>query len=250
MQQDTGIRINKYLSDSGACSRRQADRLIEQGRVRVDDQRAELGTRVFAGQQVSLDGRVLRGFSPKRYIALNKPVGIVCTTDPREPDNIVDFVGGSDKLYPIGRLDKDSSGLILMTNDGDIVNKILRAGNNHEKEYRVTLERRYSDEFLREMAAGVPILGRITRPCRVFRESAYTFRIILTQGLNRQIRRMCQQLGHSVRELTRLRIMNIRLGSLPLGEHRELTPYELDQLMHLLRNSTNSARASADDMDI
>lgn len=241
--QETGIRINKYLADSGACSRRQADRLIEQGRVCVGGQQAELGTRVLPGQMVTLDGRVLRGYSPKRYIALNKPVGIVCTTDPREPDNIVDFVGGSERLYPIGRLDKDSSGLILLTNDGDIVNKILRAGNNHEKEYRVTLERRCSDEFLRQMAAGVPILGQVTRPCRVFREGSDTFRIILTQGLNRQIRRMCQQLGHSVRTLTRLRIMNIKLGSLPLGQHRDLTPDELDQLMKLLRTSSNAPSA-------
>lgn len=241
--QETGIRINKYLADSGACSRRQADRLIEQGRVCVGGQQAELGTRVLPGQMVTLDGRVLRGYSPKRYIALNKPVGIVCTTDPREPDNIVDFVGGSERLYPIGRLDKDSSGLILLTNDGDIVNKILRAGNNHEKEYRVTLERRCSDEFLRQMAAGVPILGQVTRPCRVFREGPDTFRIILTQGLNRQIRRMCQQLGHSVRTLTRLRIMNIKLGSLPLGQHRDLTPDELDQLMKLLRTSSNAPSA-------
>ena len=238
-----GTRLNKYLADSGACSRRQADRLIEEGRVRIAGQTASLGSRVLPGQQVTLDGRVLRAYAPRRYIALNKPVGIVCTTDPREPDNIVDFVGGAERLYPIGRLDKDSSGLILMTNDGDIVNKILRAGNNHEKEYRVTLTRRCSDEFLREMAAGVPILGQVTRPCRVFRESPDTFRIILTQGLNRQIRRKCQQLGHSVKTLTRLRIMNIRLGTLPVGQYRELTPTELSQLMALLKDSTNSPGA-------
>ena len=154
MEETTGIRINKYLADSGACSRRQADRLISEGRVSVGGRVAELGTRVMPGEQVALDGRVLRASSPKRYIALNKPVGIVCTTDPREPDNIVDFVGGRERLYPIGRLDKDSSGLILMTNDGDIVNKILRAGNNHEKEYRVTLTRRCSDEFLRQNGRG------------------------------------------------------------------------------------------------
>lgn len=240
--EETGIRINKYLADSGACSRRQADRLIAEGRVSVGGQVAELGTRVLPGQQVTLDGRVLRSQRPKRYIALNKPIGIVCTTDPREKDNIVDFVGGSERLYPIGRLDKDSSGLILMTNDGDIVNKILRAGNNHEKEYRVTLTRSCSDEFLKQMALGVhiPILEQVTRPCRVFRESHDTFRIILTQGLNRQIRRMCQQLGHSVKTLTRLRIMNIKLGALPIGEHRDLTPMELEELMTLLRDSTNA----------
>lgn len=240
MEETTGIRINKYLADSGACSRRQADRLISEGRVSVGGRVAELGTRVMPGEQVALDGRVLRASSPKRYIALNKPVGIVCTTDPREPDNIVDFVGGRERLYPIGRLDKDSSGLILMTNDGDIVNKILRAGNNHEKEYRVTLTRRCSDEFLRQMAAGVPILDQMTKPCRVFRESPDAFRIILTQGLNRQIRRMCQQLGHSVQTLTRLRIMNIRLGTLPTGQYRDLTPNELSELMSLLRDSTNA----------
>lgn len=240
MEEITGIRINKYLADSGACSRRQADRLISEGRVSVGGRVAELGTRVMPGEQVALDGRVLRASSPKRYIALNKPVGIVCTTDPREPDNIVDFVGGRERLYPIGRLDKDSSGLILMTNDGDIVNKILRAGNNHEKEYRVTLTRRCSDEFLRQMAAGVPILDQMTKPCRVFRESPDIFRIILTQGLNRQIRRMCQQLGHSVQTLTRLRIMNIRLGTLPTGQYRDLTPNELSELMSLLRDSTNA----------
>lgn len=240
MEETTGIRINKYLADSGACSRRQADRLISEGRVSVGGRVAELGTRVMPGEQVALDGRVLRASSPKRYIALNKPVGIVCTTDPREPDNIVDFVGGRERLYPIGRLDKDSSGLILMTNDGDIVNKILRAGNNHEKEYRVTLTRRCSDEFLRQMAAGVPILDQMTKPCRVFRESPDTFRIILTQGLNRQIRRMCQQLGHSVQTLTRLRIMNIWLGTLPTGQYRDLTPNELSELMSLLRDSTNT----------
>ena len=240
MEETTGIRINKYLADSGACSRRQADRLISEGRVSVGGRVAELGTRVMPGEQVALDGRVLRASSPKRYIALNKPVGIVCTTDPREPDNIVDFVGGRERLYPIGRLDKDSSGLIRMTNDGDIVNKILRAGNNHEKEYRVTLTRRCSDEFLRQMAAGVPILDQMTKPCHVFRESPDTFRIILTQGLNRQIRRMCQQLGHSVQTLTRLRIMNIRLGTLPTGQYRDLTPNELSELMSLLRDSTNA----------
>ena len=240
MEETTGIRINKYLADSGACSRRQADRLISEGRVSVGGRVAELGTRVMPGEQVALDGRVLRASSPKRYIALNKPVGIVCTTDPREPDNIVDFVGGRERLYPIGRLDKDSSGLILMTNDGDIVNKILRAGNNHEKEYRVTLTRRCSDEFLRQMAAGVPILDQMTKPCRVFRESPNTSGSYLRRGLTGKYAACVSNWVTAYRRLPACAIMNIRLGTLPTGQYRDLTPNELSELMSLLRDWTNA----------
>ena len=242
MQEPQGVRINKYLADSGACSRRQADELIAARRVQIDGVTAETGARVMPWQKVTLDGRELRANSRKRYIALNKPVGIVCTTDPREPYNIVDYIGADERLYPIGRLDKDSSGLILLTNDGDIVNKILRAGNNHEKEYIVRLDRAYDGAFLRRMSSGVPVLDTVTRPCTVRRITDREFGIVLTQGLNRQIRRMCEYLGYRVAALKRVRIMNIRLGSLKVGQYRDLTADELRRLLASLKDSHNDVR--------
>ena len=230
-----GVRINKYLSSSGACSRREADRLIGEGRVTIDGRRASLGDQVYPGMKVCLDGRGVGGGGKKVYIALNKPVGVVCTADPRDPDNVVDFVGHPQRVYPIGRLDRDSEGLLLLTSDGDIVNRILRAEGRHEKEYLVTVNLPVTDDFLRKMAAGVPILDTVTLPCRVMREGRQSFRIILVQGLNRQIRRMCEALGYRVLTLRRERIMNIRLGHLKTGDWRNLTPAELKTLFDAIK---------------
>ena len=225
------MRINKFLSETGACSRREADQWVEAGRVTVDGTVAVLGTKVAEGQVVLVDGQPLR-VRPKRiYIALNKPVGIECTTDRDVPGNIVDFVGHPERIYPIGRLDKDSEGLILLTNDGDIVNTVLRAENEHEKEYVVAVDRPLTPEFLAGMARGVPVLGTVTNPCRVTQVGRNTFRIVLTQGLNRQIRRMCEHFGYTVRRLQRVRIMHLRLGDLPLGRWRDLTPVEIRGLV-------------------
>jgi len=225
------VRINKYLSETGVCSRREADQWIEAGRVTVDGVVAVLGTQVSDGQKVLLDGHPLRPKPKRIYLALNKPVGIECTTDRDVPGNIVDFVGHRERIYPVGRLDKDSEGLILLTNDGDIVNTILRAENAHEKEYVVAVDRPLTPEFLCGMAGGVPILGTMTQPCRVTQVGRNTFRIVLTQGLNRQIRRMCEHFDYTVRRLQRVRIMHIHLGRLPLGKWRELSPAELAELL-------------------
>ncbi|MBE5766612.1 MAG: 23S rRNA pseudouridine(2604) synthase RluF [Clostridiales bacterium] len=225
------IRINKYLADSGVCSRREADRMIEDGRVRIDGVRAVLGDVVGPDSKVLVDGSPIKPKSKKVYIALNKPVGIVCTADPREPDNIVDFIGHKERIYPIGRLDKDSEGLILLTSDGDIVNKILRAGGGHEKEYEVEVDKPVTEEFLRSMASGVPILDTVTLPCKIRKTGEKRFTLTLVQGLNRQIRRMCLYLGYNVVSLKRVRIMNIRLGELKSGHWRNLTPQELKALM-------------------
>ncbi len=225
------MRINKFLSETGACSRREADQWIEAGRVTVDGAVAVLGTKVAEGQVVLVDGQPLR-VRPKRiYIALNKPVGIECTTDRDVPGNIVDFVGHPERIYPIGRLDKDSEGLILLTNDGDIVNTVLRAEHEHEKEYVVAVDRPLTAAFLHGMASGVPILDTVTNPCRVTQVGRNTFRIVLTQGLNRQIRRMCEHFGYTVRGLQRVRIMHVHLGDLPAGKWRNLTTYELAGLL-------------------
>ena len=228
--QDAGIRINKYLSDSGACSRRQADRLIEQGRVAVGGQRAELGTRVLPGQQVTLDGRVLRSYNPHRYIALNKPVGIVCTADPRERYNVVSYLNYPIRVFPVGRLDRESEGLLLLTSDGEIVNRLLRAEGGHEREYEVEVDRPVTREFVEKMQAGVAILDTVTLPCRVRKTGGKSFNIVLVQGLNRQIRRMCEALGYRVTRLRRVRIMHIRLGNLRPGQWRELTEAEMEGL--------------------
>ena len=234
MEENKGIRLNKYISDAGHCSRREADRWIEEGRVYIDGRKGTLGDRVLPGMKVTIQGERVKAQSKNVYIALNKPVGIVCTTDKREPMNVVDFVDHDRRIYPIGRLDKDSEGLLLMTSDGDIVNRILRAAGRHEKEYQVTVDKPVTAEFLTKMASGVKILGTTTLPCQIKKTGEKAFTIILTQGLNRQIRRMCETLGYRVRSLKRVRIMNIHLGNLKLGQWRNLTPAEMKELMRRL----------------
>ena len=221
------MRLNKFISETGVCSRREADKWIEAGRVTCNGQPAVLGTQVSPGDEVRIDGDLIGAKKPQVYIALNKPVGIICTTEPDIEDNIVDHVGFPERIFPVGRLDRDSEGLILLTNNGDIVNEILRSENNHEKEYVVTVDRPITDLALRMMASGVKIMGEVTKPAKVTRLDAQTFRIILTQGLNRQIRRMCSALGYKAQRLQRVRIMNVQLGTLKSGEWRHLTPEEL-----------------------
>jgi 23S rRNA pseudouridine2604 synthase len=227
------MRLNKYLSETGMCSRREADAWIACGRVSINGKRAELGTQVTEADEVRVDNRVVgvRKKKKKIYICLNKPVGITCTTEQGVKDNIVDFIGHEERIFPIGRLDKESEGLILLTNNGDIVNDILRSENNHEKEYLVTVDKPVTDVFLAGMAGGVRILDTKTKPCKVSRVGKYEFRIILTQGLNRQIRRMCEVFGYDVKRLQRVRIVNIRLGGLKLGRWRNLTEAELSGLL-------------------
>lgn len=236
---EAGTRINKYLSEIGFCSRREADRLLEDGRVSIDGKLPELGTRVMPGQKVCVDGKPVKGGDKPVILAVNKPVGIVCTTTKVEKDNIVDFINYKTRVYPIGRLDKSSEGLILMTNMGEMVNKIMRAGNYHEKEYIVSVNQDITDDFLTQMSTGVPILDTVTRPCKVEKLGRRKFRIILTQGLNRQIRRMCEYLGYRVVYLKRVRIMNIKLGDIKSGEYRELTPKEMAELMRLTKDSSS-----------
>ena len=239
------LRINKYLSDKGICSRRDADKLIEQRRVTVNGAVAETGCKVNLGDEVKLDNKDISSKVEKRiYMAFNKPVGITCTTDTDIPGNIVNYINHPKRIFHIGRLDKESEGLILMTNDGDIVNKILRASNNHEKEYVVTVNKPVTDEFIKGMCSGVKILNTITKPCTVTKYSKYVFKIILTQGLNRQIRRMCATFGYNVTKLKRLRIMNIHLNDLPVGKWRYLSTTELDLLNSLLSTSINTEEAS------
>lgn len=234
-------RINKYLSEAGYCSRRAADKLVEQGRVAINGKVPEMGTKVQPGDSVEVDGEKVSNENTELvYLALNKPVGIVCTTDNRvEKDNIVDFVNYPERIFPIGRLDKPSEGLILLTNDGDIVNKILRARNNHEKEYIVQVNKTINQDFIDEMASGVPILDTITRSCRVEQLNKNTFKIVLTQGLNRQIRRMCEYLGFDVVNLKRTRIMNIQLDT-EVGQWRHLTEKELERLNELIDDSAKT----------
>lgn len=231
------VRLNKYISESGFCSRREADKLIESGLVTIDGIKAEMGTKVSKGQVVKVNGKLISKEEDLVYIALNKPVGITCTTEHKVKGNIVDFVNHKKRIFPIGRLDKDSQGLIFMTNDGDIVNKILRAGNNHEKEYIVTVNKPINEEFVRRMSSGIKILGQVTKKCYVKKEGNNTFRIILTQGLNRQIRRMCEALGYEVIKLKRIRIMNVDLGDLKIGQWRDLTYKELKGLNNLISTS-------------
>jgi 23S rRNA pseudouridine2604 synthase len=235
------IRINKYLSEVGFCSRREADKLLEQGRITLNGIVPELGTKVGPTDQVAVDGEnVGRPIQNHTYIAFNKPVGIVSTTDVKgEKDNIIDYIGHSQRIFPIGRLDKDSEGLIFLTSEGDIVNKILRAKNNHEKEYIVTVDRPVNDEFVKKMGAGIPILETVTDPCKVEQISKFKFRITLTQGLNRQIRRMCEYLGFKVVQLKRIRIMNIHLD-IPVGKWRNLTQKELEELNSLIADSSKT----------
>ncbi len=232
--QDSGIRLNKYLSDAGVCSRREADRLAENGRITVDGITAQPGTKVMPGQIVCVDGKAVGGPPEKVLIALNKPRGIVCTTDRvREKDNIVDFLKYPERIYPVGRLDKDSEGLILLTNDGSLVNHILKGSMYHEKEYIVTVEKPLTEAFLKGMAAGVEIPDGKTRPCKVKKISERTFSIILTQGMNRQIRYMCRHFDYHVRRLKRIRIMNITLGDLQTGKWRYVTPEELEKMREM-----------------
>lgn len=234
-------RINKYLSEVGYCSRRAADKLIEQGRVTINGVVPEMGTKISAEDVVKVDGELISQSKGKPvYLAFNKPVGIVCTTDTGvEKDNIIDYINYPKRIFPIGRLDKASEGLIFLTDDGDIVNKILRARNNHEKEYLVTVDKPITPNFLNRMRKGIPILDTVTRECEVFEVSTYQFRIILTQGLNRQIRRMCEYLEYRVKKLKRIRIMNVHLD-LPVGEWRDLTQSELDEINRLVSTSTKT----------
>ena len=232
-------RLNKAISDSGFCSRRQADKHIEQGLVSVNDKTAKLGDRAMPNDTIKVNNQPIIKNEELVYIALNKPVGITCTTDKRIEGNVVDFIKHKERIFHIGRLDKPSEGLLLMTNDGDIVNKILRAGNEHEKEYIVKVDRRITDEFLKRMATGVPILDTVTKKCVVEKVGRYVFKITLIQGLNRQIRRMCEHLGYEVVSLKRLRIMNIHLDNLEIGEWRNLTEKELTELKNSLGASLN-----------
>lgn len=231
------ISLNKYISETGLCSRRDADKLIEAGRVKINDVVARKGNRATASDKVYVDDVLLVKEIKPVYIALNKPVGIVCTTDQREPDNIIDYLKYQERIFPIGRLDKMSQGLILLTNDGDIVNKILRAGNYHEKEYIVTVNKPIDSSFLKSMSTGVPILDTVTNPCKVTKIDEFTFRIVLTQGLNRQIRRMCEYLDYHVRTLNRVRIMNISLDGIDYDTWRYLTVKEIEELMVLVKDS-------------
>ena len=231
------VRLNKYLSEAGVCSRREADRLIETGRVTVDGKTARTGRKIIPGQEGRVGKKLVSKGDEMVVLAVNKPRGIVCTEEKRERNSIVRFLDYPIRVTYIGRLDKDSRGLLLMTNNGDIINRMMRAANHHEKEYKVTVDKEVTDEFLEKMAGGVPILDTVTRPCRVRKIGKYTFSIILTQGLNRQIRRMCEALGYEVKDLLRVRVMNIRLGSLKEGEYRELTDEELDELYSLIQES-------------
>lgn len=237
---DTNLtRINKFLSEIGYCSRRAADKLIEQGRVKINGEVPEMGTKISADDEVSVNGKVVHRAKKKKmvYIAFNKPVGIVCTTDQmREKNNIIDYINYPTRIFPIGRLDKPSEGLIFLTNDGDIVNKILRARNNHEKEYEVTVSKPITKEFIEAMGNGVPILDTVTRKCFVKQTDKNKFKIILTQGLNRQIRRMCEYLEYDIRKLKRVRIMNISLD-IPIGEYRDFTARELNQINQSVEHS-------------
>lgn len=233
------VRLNKYLSEAGVCSRREADRLIESGRVTVGGKRAETGMKVTPGQVVRVGKKVVSKQDEMVILAVNKPTGIVCTEERRERNSIVRFLNYPVRVTYVGRLDKDSRGLLLMTNNGDIINKMMRAGNHHEKEYKVTVDKAVTPGFLHQMAEGVAILDTVTRPCQVQKIGKYTFSIILTQGLNRQIRRMCEALGYQVKDLLRTRIMNIELGSLKEGEYRKLTDEELDCLYEQIQGSSN-----------
>lgn len=244
MSSENLTRLNKYLSEVGYCSRRKADTLIEQGRVTINGRVPEMGTKVSPDDEVRVNGELI--VPPKKdnvYLAFNKPIGIVCTTNPAEKKNIVDYINFPTRIFPIGRLDKPSEGLILLTDDGDIVNKILRARNNHEKEYIVTVDRMITADFIQRMSSGIPILDTVTRKCEVEQLSKFTFRIVLTQGLNRQIRRMCEYLGFEVVKLKRVRIMNIKLD-VEVGQYRHLTQKELDGLDQLTGESIKTEEAS------
>lgn len=243
-QESQAKRLNKYISETGFCSRREADKLIDAGRVTINGKIPEMGTKVMPGDNVEIDNKPVRSKEKPIYIALNKPTGITCTTERDIPGNIVDFIGHHKRIFPIGRLDKPSDGLIFLTNDGDIVNKILRAGNNHEKEYVVRVDKPITGEFLQKMAAGVPILDTVTLPCKVEKETKFSFRITLTQGLNRQIRRMCEALGYEVFKLRRVRIMNISLDGIPNGKWRYLSEEEIAEILAMCEGSVSTEDAS------
>lgn len=238
------VRINKFLSEAGVCSRREADRQIAAGNVRIDDHAAVVGENVEPGQKVFFQGQEVVREQEDILIAFHKPAGIVCTSEKREKNNVIDYLNYPKRIYPIGRLDKDSEGLLLLTNNGEIVNKIIRAGNMHEKEYHVTVNKPVSESFLRGLAGGIPLveLGVTTRKCRVFPLGKYEFKIILTQGLNRQIRRMCEYFGYRVKKLVRVRIMNIELGELEPGKYRNVTAEEYARLRELIKDSYSAPR--------
>ncbi len=241
-----GIRINKYLSEAGVCSRRAADREIEKGNVSIDGRPAMAGDRVLEGMRVTYCGREVSPEEKEILIAFHKPVGIVCTAEKREKNNIIDYINYPKRIYPAGRLDKDSEGLILLTNQGELVNKIMRAGNYHEKEYVVTVDKKITDAFLEHLRSGVYLeeLDVTTRPCKVKKKNAYMFTIILTQGYNRQIRRMCETFGYRVKRLIRVRIMNISLGDLEAGTYRDITPEERQELIRLTEHSYSAPKGS------
>lgn len=243
---ENSVNLNKYISSTGICSRREAEKLIIDGKVTINGKPTQLGNRVFEGDIVKINGQPLIAKPKTLYIAFNKPIGIVSTTDSKERKNIIKYINHPDRLFPIGRLDKPSEGLIFLTNDGDIVNKILRAGNNHDKEYIVTVNKPISSEFITKMSNGIPILGTITQKCKVELINDYTFNIILTQGLNRQIRRMCEFLDFEVTKLKRTRIMNVNLGNLKTGEWRELSSFEMDQINKMVADSSKTEEASKD----
>lgn len=239
MIENSSTRLNKYISESGICSRREADKFIESKVVFINGKCARMGDQVNPGDVVRVNGIVIepKPIEDAIYILFNKPPGITCTTDPNTKDNIISYIKYGERIFPVGRLDKDSQGLIILTSNGDIVNKILRAGNDHEKEYLVTVDKPITEQFIKSMASGVPILGVNTKKCKVVAESKFVFRITLIQGLNRQIRRMCEHFGYEVTRLERIRIMHLSLKGIPLGEYRELKKHELLELNELLKNS-------------
>ncbi|MFV0529842.1 MAG: 23S rRNA pseudouridine(2604) synthase RluF [Flavobacteriales bacterium] len=240
------INLNKFISQTGICSRREAEKFIIEKRVTLNGKIAQLGNRVFEGDEVKIDGKPLQTKPKTLYIAFNKPQGIVCTTDSKEKKNIIHYINHSERLFPIGRLDKPSQGLIFLTNDGDIVNKILRAGNNHEKEYIVSVNKSLTPEFIYKISNGIPILSTVTKKCKVKQLNDFTFKIILTQGLNRQIRRMCEYLDYEVTQLKRTRIMNIQLHGLETGQWRELTHNEIKKINQLIVGSSKTEEVSKD----
>lgn len=239
-----GLRVNKYISDTGICSRREADRLVDEGYVTINGKIATLGSRVLPSDKVKVKNKLLPSAIGKEhiYIAFNKPIGVTCTTDPKDSTNIVDYIGHSERIFNIGRLDKESEGLIFLTNDGNIVNKILRAGNNHQKEYVVTVNKPITESFLKNMKTGVHILDTITQPCKIVKESEFIFRITLTQGLNRQIRRMCDALNYNVKKLRRVRVMNITISGLKIGQWRYFTKKEIADITNLTKSSSKVAK--------
>ena len=239
-------RLNKAISETGFCSRREADRLIEAGKVKVNGVIAALGVQVRDNDEIRIDGKIITKEVEKIYLAFHKPVGITCTTDTTIKGNIISYINYPERIFPVGRLDKPSEGLIFMTNDGEIVNKILRSKNNHEKEYIVTVNKKISSQFLKRMRNGVPVLDTVTKKCRVTKINDFSFNIVLTQGLNRQIRRMCEYLGYEVKKLKRVRIMNISLGNLKPGKYRSFTKTELAEVLMLVEDSSKTMEASVD----